>query len=104
MDNLVDNAISYTPSQGHITVSLTSSGGMATIEIEDDGIGIKPEEQGRIFERFYRVDKAHSREVSGTGLGLAIVKHIAINHHGHVAVESTLGEGSVFRISLPLTV
>ncbi len=100
--NLVDNSLKYTPSGGHIWVRLRAEGTNAVIEVEDTGIGIEPHDCERIFERFYRVDKARSRELGGTGLGLSIVKHIARTHGGEVSVESTPGSGSTFRISIPL--
>jgi two-component system, OmpR family, phosphate regulon sensor histidine kinase PhoR len=106
LDNLLDNALHYTPSGGRIVVRLTGSGSEAApeavIEVADTGIGIEPRDQQRIFERFYRVDKARSRELGGTGLGLSIVKHIALSMGGRVGVESTLGKGSTFRVHLPM--
>lgn len=81
---------------------LKTNNDQAIIEVEDNGIGIDPEEQQRIFERFYRVDKAHSKTLGGTGLGLSIVKHIAIRHQGHISLESAMGQGSLFRVTLPL--
>ncbi len=100
--NLLDNAIKYTPVGGSIWVRLMESAGEAIIEIEDTGIGIEPDDQERIFERFYRVDKARSRELGGTGLGLAIVRHIVMAHNGRIEVESLPGSGSTFRICLPI--
>jgi two-component system, OmpR family, phosphate regulon sensor histidine kinase PhoR len=100
--NLVDNAIKYTPENGNVIVRLIIIDDQTIIEIEDDGIGIAKEEQQRIFERFYRVDKARSRTLGGTGLGLSIVKHIAFKHQGHISLESTLDQGSLFRITLPI--
>jgi len=100
--NLVDNAIKYTLEEGKITVRLNVINDNAVIEVEDNGIGIAEDEQQRIFERFYRVDKARSRTLGGTGLGLSIVKHIAFRHKGHISLESTLEQGSLFRITLPL--
>ena len=101
--NLLDNALKYTPTGGKVGVHLTSEGGNAVVEVQDSGIGIEPKDRDRIFERFYRVDKARSRELGGTGLGLSIVKHIVLAHNGQVSVDSTPGVGSAFRISLPLT-
>ena len=72
------------------------------MDVEDNGIGIAPNDQGRVFERFYRVDKARSRELGGTGLGLSIVKHVALSHRGSVLLRSSLGEGSSFRVQIPL--
>jgi two-component system phosphate regulon sensor histidine kinase PhoR len=101
LDNLLDNAIKYTPEGGNISVVWRSNGEMAHIAVRDSGIGIKPEHQERIFERFYRVDTARSRELGGTGLGLSIVKHLAQSMNGAVAVESEVGAGSTFTIELP---
>lgn len=102
LDNLLDNAIKYTPEGGSVTVLWRSNGAMAQIAVRDSGIGIKPEDQERIFERFYRVDKARSRELGGTGLGLSIVKHLAQSMNGTVAVDSEVGKGSTFTIELPM--
>lgn len=101
--NLLDNALKYTPEGGRVWVQLRAEGQWAFVEVHDTGIGIEPAEQERIFERFYRVDKARSRELGGTGLGLSIVKHIARTHKGDVTVESSLGAGSSFIIRLPLS-
>ena len=103
VSNLLDNALKYTPKGGQITARLSVQGDEAVVEVEDTGIGVEPQDRDRIFERFYRVDKARSRELGGTGLGLAIVKHIAFVHGGRVAVDSTPGAGSTFSIFLPLT-
>ncbi|MGE4620258.1 MAG: ATP-binding protein [Planctomycetota bacterium] len=100
--NLIDNALKYTESDGEIHVTAKVHENTALIEVVDSGLGIGTEHLERIFERFYRVDKARSREVGGTGLGLAIVKHICQNHGGDVTVESTEGIGSKFQIQLPL--
>ncbi len=102
VDNLVVNAITYTPSGGRVHVSLAVEGGTAVLSVSDTGIGIAPEHLERIFERFYRVDKARSRAKGGTGLGLAIVKHSAHLHGGEVSVESRVGIGSTFTVRLPL--
>jgi len=102
LTNLVDNAIKYTGAGGKVTVHLRRVGQMASIEVEDTGIGISRGETTRIFERFYRIDRARSRDVSGTGLGLAIVKHIALAHNGNVSVDSLLDKGSTFTVQLPL--
>jgi two-component system phosphate regulon sensor histidine kinase PhoR len=101
--NLLDNALKYTPRGGRVWVRLREEGADAVIEVQDTGIGIKPQDCGRIFERFYRVDKARSRELGGTGLGLSIVKHILRAHGGSVFVESEPGVGSTFRAVLPLS-
>ena len=100
--NLLDNAIKYTPVGGHVWIRLKESDNEAIIEVEDTGIGIEPDDKERIFERFYRVDKARSRELGGTGLGLAIVRHIVMTHNGRIEVDSLPGSGSTFRIYLPL--
>jgi two-component system phosphate regulon sensor histidine kinase PhoR len=101
-DNLLDNAIKYTPAGGRIWLRLSCTAVSAMLEVRDTGIGIGAEHLDRIFERFYRVDRARSRELGGTGLGLAIVKHIALSHGGAVRVESQPGKGSSFTIELPL--
>ena len=101
-DNLLANAIQYTPAGGLVRVRARTEGKLALLEVEDTGIGIEPRDQDRIFERFYRVDKARSRELGGTGLGLAIVKHIALAHGGQVGVTSEPGHGSTFTVRLPL--
>jgi len=100
--NLLQNAVNYTPEGGKIAVEARKEEGGIQIEITDTGIGIPAEDMPRIFERFYRVDKGRSRELGGTGLGLSIVKHIAEAHGGRVSVESRLGQGSRFRVFLPL--
>jgi signal transduction histidine kinase len=100
--NLVENAIQYTRRGGNVTVSVRlDDGGRAMLEVRDSGIGIPSKEQSRIFERFYRVDRARSRETGGTGLGLSIVRHVAENHGGTVAVDSEVGRGSTFTVRLP---
>jgi two-component system phosphate regulon sensor histidine kinase PhoR len=101
LDNLIDNAIKYTPEGGSVTVSWQASNGMVEIAVRDTGIGIKEEDQRRVFERFYRVDKARSRELGGTGLGLAIVKHLAQSFGGRVGITSEPGKGSRFTVGLP---
>jgi two-component system phosphate regulon sensor histidine kinase PhoR len=102
VNNLLDNAVKYTGEGGQVNVRLASAEGMAWLEVADDGVGISPEHHDRIFERFYRVDQARSRELGGTGLGLSIVKHICKAHHGTISVRSTLGVGSTFEVVLPL--
>lgn len=102
MDNLVSNAVKYTPAGGHVTVSLKRVGTQGRIEVTDTGIGIPREDLDRIFERFYRVDKARSRELGGTGLGLSIVKHLVAGMNGRVGVESEVGVGSRFWVELDL--
>lgn len=100
--NLMDNAIKYTPSGGNVTVSASTEEDEIRIDVADTGVGIPADSLSRIFERFYRVDKARSRELGGIGLGLAIVKHIIKGHGGRVEVKSAPGRGSVFTIYLPL--
>jgi two-component system phosphate regulon sensor histidine kinase PhoR len=98
--NLLDNAIKYTE-RGGVRVRLGRAGTRVWCEVEDTGSGIPAEDVSRIFERFYRVDKARSREKGGTGLGLSIVRHILALHGGRVTVESAVGRGSTFRFDLP---
>ena len=100
--NLVDNAIKYTLAGGRVQMRLLQSGDLAQLEVEDTGVGISKSEIERIFERFYRVDRARTHDSGGTGLGLSIVKHIAQAHQGTVKVSSQLGKGSVFTVQLPL--
>lgn len=99
--NLVDNAVKYTE-RGAVTLAVGQEGGRAWCEVRDTGAGIPADDQPRVFERFYRVDKARSRAQGGTGLGLSIVKHIVVLHGGEVSVRSAPGEGSVFRFQLPV--
>jgi len=99
--NLVDNAIKYTPPGGSVEVRGGCDEKEVFVRISDTGIGIDEEKLPRIFERFYRVDKARSKATGGTGLGLSIVRHIVENHGGRVTVESRDGEGSVFTVYLP---
>ena len=100
--NLVSNAIRYTPDDGRIMLAWrVDADGSGRFEVKDTGIGVAPEHISRLTERFYRVDKARSRDLGGTGLGLSIVKHIAQVHGGRVSVESTLGRGSTFTLHLP---
>jgi len=102
IDNLISNAIRYTPPEGRVLVSCKTNGDHVTIEVSDTGIGIAPEQQERVFERFYRVDKARSREKGGTGLGLSIVKHLVQSFGGKMRLKSTIGRGSTFSVSVPL--
>lgn len=99
--NLVDNAIRYTKPGGRVEVTLASEDGDVALRVADTGIGIPSRDLPRVFERFYRVDRARSRETGGTGLGLSIVKHVVENHGGTVSVESELGRGSAFEVRLP---
>jgi signal transduction histidine kinase len=107
--NLLSNALSFTDPGGRVNVTVRVEepatgpmGGEAVLTIQDDGIGIPKDEQSRVFERFYRVDKARSRETGGTGLGLSIVRHVVEEHRGRIDLESTLGVGSTFTVRLPL--
>jgi len=102
LQNLLDNAIQYTPSGGRVVVGAAAGPHEVTITISDSGIGIPLADQERIFERFYRVDAARSREAGGTGLGLSIAKHIVEAHGGRLWVESAVGQGSKFSFSIPL--
>ncbi|MCB9677872.1 MAG: PAS domain-containing protein [Alphaproteobacteria bacterium] len=98
--NLASNAVNYTPSGGNIAVTATETSDEVVVSVVDDGIGIDPVHQQRIFERFYRVDDARSRALGGTGLGLALVKHLALASRSRISVESAAGRGSRFRIHL----
>jgi len=102
LDNLIDNAVKYTNPGGSITVSWGAQNGRCRIDVEDTGIGIPQVHLQRIFERFYRVDRARSRELGGTGLGLAIVKHLVQILGGTISVASQLGKGSTFTVELPV--
>ncbi len=102
LENLINNAIKYTPQGGKVTVRWKREGSSCLVEVADTGIGIDPEHHDRLFERFYRVDKARSRELGGTGLGLSIVKHLAQFFGGSVGVQSEMGKGSVFWVRLRL--
>ncbi|MGY8789421.1 MAG: ATP-binding protein, partial [Pseudomonadales bacterium] len=102
VDNLINNAMKYTTESGTITVKLLKDEETAELQVSDTGIGISPKYQNRVFERFYRVDKARSQSLGGTGLGLSIVKNIAEKHSGSVSVESRLGSGSTFIFRIPL--
>jgi signal transduction histidine kinase len=99
--NLVDNAVRYTRSGGRVVVGLSASNGDVVLSVRDTGLGIPQRDLPRIFERFYRVDRARSRETGGTGLGLSIVRHIVENHGGRISVESELGRGTRFEVRLP---
>ncbi|MHA6805998.1 sensor histidine kinase [Salinifilum ghardaiensis] len=101
LSNLIDNAISYSPEATPVSVSRRLTEGYVEIAVTDRGIGISPENQGRVFERFFRVDPARSRATGGTGLGLAIVKHVAANHGGEVRLWSQPGTGSTFTLRVP---
>lgn len=101
LSNLLDNAIKYTDPGGRIEVSVSTAADHVAAHVRDTGIGIPAEDLSRIFERFYRVDKARSRELGGTGLGLAIVKHLVQRMGGEISIESEVGEGSTFAFTLP---
>ena len=103
LTNLVENAIKYNKEQGKVTVTLDADHQFFTVEVADTGIGIPEESLNRIYERFYRVDKSHSREIGGTGLGLAITRNAVLLHRGSIKVESTLGEGTKFLVKIPLS-
>lgn len=100
--NLIDNAIKYTPEKGEVTITAYSVENNLIIKIKDTGIGIKKDHLSRLFERFYRVDKARSRRIGGTGLGLAIVKHIIISFNGKIDVKSKENKGTEFKVTLPI--
>ena len=102
LSNLVDNAVKYTPDNGSITVRWRRDEKFVVIDVVDTGIGIAAKDQDRLFERFFRVDKARSRELGGTGLGLSIVKHLTLDFGGQIGVTSQLGMGSTFTVKLPL--
>ena len=101
-DNLLDNAVKYSSKHGEIHLGAQRRGSEIVLSVSDDGVGIGQEDLPRIFERFYRADKARSGELGGTGLGLSIVKHIAQLHGGRVEAESELGRGTRIRVILPV--
>ncbi|HLP76108.1 MAG TPA: ATP-binding protein, partial [Candidatus Paceibacterota bacterium] len=101
LGNLISNAIKYGRANGHITVRGTKTNGIVELCVQDDGPGIPADALERVFERFYRVDKARSREQGGTGLGLSIVKHIVLCHGGKIWAKSELGKGAAFHFTLP---
>ncbi|MET0825292.1 MAG: ATP-binding protein [Acidimicrobiales bacterium] len=102
LSNLIDNALRYTPAKGAVCVRLNAAESRAVLQVHDTGQGIPAGELSRVFERFYRVDKARTRQTGGTGLGLAIVRHVAEAHGGTVRVDSELGRGSTFTVALPV--
>jgi two-component system phosphate regulon sensor histidine kinase PhoR len=104
VSNLVDNAIKYTPEKGTIHVGASIEDEFVLVEVTDNGIGIPAEDLSRVFERFYRVDRSRSREMGGTGLGLSIVKHVVQGHGGSIDVTSAPGQGTRFRLKLPIPV
>ncbi len=103
LDNLLDNAVKYTPEGGRVTVGWRGEDGQVAVEVADTGVGIPDADLARVFERFYRVDKARSREVGGTGLGLSIVKHLVQAMNGSVRAASRVGQGTTFTVRLPRT-
>ena len=100
--NVIGNAIKYTPDGGHIRVSAGVEGDTVWMDVQDDGIGIPEKDRERIFERFYRVDKARSRESGGTGLGLSIAREIVQRHNGTLALMPHEGKGTTIRLTLPI--
>src|SRR5205823_9361078 len=101
--NLLDNAIKYTPEGGNVSISVTRRDHRAILEVADTGLGISANDLPHIFDRFYRADKARSRQMGGTGLGLSIVRSVCQAHGGQVTVNSTEGGGSRFRVAMPLS-
>ena len=99
--NLCDNAIRYNQENGSVTVTIAQKDGKASVAVADTGIGIAPENRDRVFERFYRVDKSHSRATGGTGLGLSIVKHAVQYHHGTITLDSAIDKGTTITVTLP---
>ena len=104
LSNLIANAIQYTPAGGNINLILKNNNSNAIIEVQDTGIGIPPQEQQVIFDRFYRVNSDRSRQTGGSGLGLAIAQAIALAHGGKIQAQSQLGKGSTFSLCIPLEV
>jgi len=100
--NLLDNGIKYTPDGGTVSISVVQRNNHAVLEVGDSGIGISAVDLPHIFDRFYRADKARSRQMGGTGLGLSIARSICLAHEGRITVESTEGKGSIFRVEIPL--
>ena len=98
---MISNAIKYTPEQGKVWINLSEEGGFVKATVSDTGIGIRKEDLSRIFDRFYRVRSAETREIIGTGLGLSIVKSIVDAHLGSISVESELGKGTTFTLLFP---
>lgn len=101
--NLCDNAIKYNREGGRVDISVENENGSAVLTVSDTGIGIAPKHQARIFERFYRVDKSHSKATGGTGLGLSIVKHAVLCHGGTLSLESEENKGTRITVTLPLS-
>ena len=103
ISNLVENAIKYNHENGWVHVSLNADHRYFYIEVADSGIGIPEESKEHIFERFYRVDKSHSREIGGTGLGLSIARSVVVMHRGAIKVFSQVGEGTTFTVRIPIS-
>ena len=101
LDVLLDNAVKYSAAPGEITLSLEPNTEHVLLKVRDNGPGLPAEEHGKIFERFYRIDKARSRQMGGAGLGLAIARWIVYQHHGAISVQSVPGEGAEFSVTLP---
>ena len=101
MTNLIENAIKFTPDEGHIGVSGCDCGDMIELVVSDTGIGVPPDEQERVFDRFYQVDSSARRRYKGTGLGLTICKHIVTQHGGRIWVEAPESGGSAFHVLVP---
>ena len=101
LSTICENGIKYNKEGGKVDITLSKEAGKDILVVEDTGIGIKEDQQSRIFERFYRVDKSRSKETGGTGLGLSIVKHAAMYHNADVTLESTEGQGSKFTVMFP---
>ncbi|MGB1288588.1 MAG: sensor histidine kinase, partial [Aggregatilineales bacterium] len=101
-NNLVGNAVKYTPNGGHVEINATTRRNYIYVSVIDDGPGISPDDQAKIFERFYRVRNEHTEDIDGTGLGLAIVKSLVEAHNGAIDIKSQPGEGSTFRVMLPV--
>ena len=99
--NLCDNAVKYNRAGGSVTISVEPGEYETVLTVQDTGIGIPDQDRDRVFERFYRVDKSHSRQIGGTGLGLSIVKHAAALHDARIDLDSTLGKGTTIRVSFP---
>ena len=98
LTNLCDNAVKYNVPGGSVAVTVTADEDNAAVTVSDTGIGIPADQQSRVFERFYRVDKSHSRQSGGTGLGLSIVKHVAALHGAEITLDSRLGEGTEVKV------
>ena len=102
LGNLVENAVKYSDDNGRVDITIRGESDRVSVAVADHGPGIPHQDLDRIFERFYRVDRARSRDTGGTGLGLAIVRHVASNHGGDVSVSSVEGEGSTFTFTIPI--